>query len=74
MKREDLGAAIGHNRMRWYPFGQPWTGQCPIDDCEGTMVPTGWSWPTGDPGIHHNCDTCGIGFAVRESQVGGDRE
>lgn len=41
------------------------TMACIKEDCDGEMVYTGCSWPTGTPGYHHKCDKCGEVVAVK---------
>jgi len=73
---QGIGALTTGGQSRWFnaepeiaekpvqTFEQRW--MCPMDDCSGEMVFNGLTWPTGDPGYHHTCDTCGFTAAIHD--------
>lgn len=44
--------------------------RCPVAGCGGEMKYTGVDWPTGVPGHHHQCDSCGFTAAIKGAIFG----
>lgn len=44
--------------------------RCPITGCSGEMRYTGMDWPTGTPGHHHKCNSCGFTAAIKGAVFG----
>lgn len=50
------------DRVRVETFREKWS--CPCEGCKGEMIFNGMTWPTGDPGYHHTCNSCQFTAAV----------
>lgn len=64
------GENIGSSR--WF-YGAPtvvineagqMTWICPVEGCGGEMEDTGEIWMSGDPGFHHQCNSCSFKAAI----------
>ncbi|WP_241299363.1 hypothetical protein [Burkholderia stabilis] len=43
---------------------------CPATKCDGTLKFNGSIWPTGTPGYHHTCTSCGFTAAIKGAIFG----
>lgn len=44
--------------------------KCSTTGCDGEMLYTGADWPTGTPGHHHECNSCGFRAAIKGAIFG----